>query len=75
MATIENLILVEYFLRKLKRLLDLSFVYEEAAGLHSRKYGPLLILYICVTDCPLESFFMNESPLYETLWTFFVFSV
>ena len=28
-----------HFLRKLEAVLDLSFVYEETAGLYSRKYG------------------------------------
>ena len=37
--TIEDLVPVGHFLRKLEAVLDLSFVYEETAGLYSRKYG------------------------------------
>ena len=39
MLTIEDLVPVGHFLRKLEAVLDLSFVYEETAGLYSRKYG------------------------------------
>lgn len=39
MVTIEDLVPQEHFLRKLEAVLDLSFVYEETAGLYSRKYG------------------------------------
>ena len=39
MVTIEDLVPQEHFLRKLEAVLDLSFVYEESAGLYSRKYG------------------------------------
>ena len=39
MLTIEGLVPVGHFLRKLEAVLDLSFVYEETAGLYSRKYG------------------------------------
>lgn len=37
--TIEDLVPVGHFLRKPEAVLDLSFVYEETAGLYSRKYG------------------------------------
>ena len=36
MITIEDLIPAEHFLRKLEVVLDLSFVYDETAGLYSR---------------------------------------
>ena len=39
MVTIEDLMPQEHFLRKLEAALDLSFVYEETARLHSRKLG------------------------------------
>lgn len=39
MLTIEDLAPQEHFLRKLETVLDLSFVYEETAGLYSRKCG------------------------------------
>ena len=39
MITIEDLVPVGHFLRKPEAVLDLSFVYEETAGLYSRKYG------------------------------------
>ena len=39
MVTIEDLMPREHFLRKLEAALDLSFVYEEAAPLYSKKYG------------------------------------
>lgn len=39
MITIEDLVPQKHFLRKLEAVLDLSFVYEETAGLYSRKYG------------------------------------
>ena len=39
MVTIEDLVPENHFLRKLERVLDLSFVYEETAHLYSRKYG------------------------------------
>lgn len=39
MVTIENLVPENHFLRKLEKLLDLSFAYEEAAHLCSRRYG------------------------------------
>ena len=39
MVTIEDLMPREHFLRKLETALDLSFVYEEAAPLYSKKYG------------------------------------
>ena len=39
MVTLEDLVPQDHFLRKLDRELDLSFVYEETAGLYSRKYG------------------------------------
>lgn len=37
--TIEELVPEEHFLRELDRTLDLSFVYEETAGMYSRRYG------------------------------------
>ena len=39
MVTMEDLVPQDHFLRKLEAALDLSFVYEETAGLYSRKYG------------------------------------
>lgn len=39
MVTIEDLVPQEHFLRKLERVLDLSFVYEETTHMYSRKYG------------------------------------
>ena len=39
MVTIEDLVPEKHFLRKLERVLDLSFVYEETQHLYSRKYG------------------------------------
>ena len=39
MVTIEDLVPQEHFLRKLERVLDLSFVYEETTYMYSRKYG------------------------------------
>lgn len=39
MITIEELVPQEHFLRKLEAVLDLSFVYEETAGIYSKKYG------------------------------------
>lgn len=39
MITIEDLVPEEHFLRKLERVLDLSFVQEESAHLYNYKYG------------------------------------
>ena len=39
MITIEDLVPMDHFLRKLEAALDLSFVYEETETLYSRKYG------------------------------------
>ena len=39
MITIEDLVPIGHFLRKLEAALDLSFVYEETETLYSRKYG------------------------------------
>ena len=57
MVTIEDLVPENHFLRKLEAALDLSFVYEEAAHLYSRRYGrpPIdpvvmveyLLLFLC----------------------------
>lgn len=38
-VTIEDLVPQGHFLRKLDRVLDLSFVYEETAHLYNRRYG------------------------------------
>ena len=51
MLTIEDLVPVGHFLRKLEAVLDLSFVYEETAGLYSRKYGrPPIDPVVCQTE-------------------------
>ena len=39
MITIEDLVPMDHFLRKLEAALDLSFVYEETKTLYSPKYG------------------------------------
>ena len=39
MVTIEDLVPEGHFLRKLEATLDLSFVREETAHLHNRRYG------------------------------------
>ena len=39
MVTIEDLMPQGHFLRKVERVLDLSFVYEETAGLYSWRHG------------------------------------
>lgn len=39
MVTIEDLMPQDHFLRKLEKVLDLSFVYEETRHLYSQKYG------------------------------------
>ena len=38
-VTIEDLVPENHLLRKLEKLLDLSFVYEETAHLYSGRYG------------------------------------
>ena len=38
-VTIEDFVPAGHFLRKLEAVLDLRFVYEETAGLYSRRYG------------------------------------
>ena len=38
-VTIEDFVPAGHFLRKLDAVLDLNFVYEETAGLYSRRYG------------------------------------
>lgn len=39
MVTIEDLLPEDYFLWKLEKWLDWSFVYKETAYLYSRRYG------------------------------------
>ena len=60
MVTIEDLAPENHFLRKLKKSVDLSFVYAKTAHLYSQKYGRPPIDPVVMVKYLLVGFLFND---------------